>query len=80
MTDHGWLAEDAYAALKQNLQLLESTAGANEDTTRLRAIDTMLFDVLRWDKTRTETERYTREAGFADYVFGDEPSYLLIPV
>ena len=41
----------------------------NEDTTRLRLIDSILFDVLRWDKNVVTTESYVRDAGYADYVF-----------
>ena len=41
----------------------------NESTTRLRAIDTILFDVLAWDKMVVETEKYCRAEGYADYVF-----------
>lgn len=48
--------------------LLES-ADLNESDTRLRIIDTILFDILGWDKLAVSTELYCREAGFADYVF-----------
>ena len=41
----------------------------NESTTRLRAIDTILFDILSWDKSSVETEKYCRAEGYADYVF-----------
>ena len=41
----------------------------NESTTRLRAVDTILFDVLSWDKAAVETEKYCRSEGYADYVF-----------
>ena len=72
MSAHGWMAEDAFAALERNRLLLETIGTANnEDTTRLRAIDTILFDVLRWDKALTETEKYVRAQGYADYVYGD---------
>lgn len=47
----------------------------NESTTRLRIIDTILFDILQWDKDDVETEKYCRASGYADYVFflSDKP-------
>jgi hypothetical protein len=60
------------------MPLLRTIGGQNEDTTRLRAINTILFDVLRWDRAQTETERYVRAAGYADYVFGTEPAFSLV--
>lgn len=41
----------------------------NEATTRLRAIDSILFDVLAWDKRVVEAEKYCRAEGYADYAF-----------
>ena len=38
----------------------------NESETRLRAIDTILFDILRWNKNSVETEKYCRNEGYAD--------------
>lgn len=78
MAHNGWLAEDAYKALRENEDLIVNIVSANEDTTRLRAIDTILFDVLRWDKSDVETEKYVRSEGFADYVFGSEPNFTLV--
>jgi len=51
----------------------------NESTTRMRAIDTVLFDVLAWDKTLVETEKYCRVEGYADYVFNlnNQPCFVL---
>src|SRR5262249_50091321 len=50
----------------------------NESTTRLRAIDTILFDVLGWDKMVVETEKYCRAEGYADYVFWIHNSPILV--
>ncbi|MDP8258931.1 MAG: hypothetical protein P9L90_05875 [Candidatus Aadella gelida] len=57
-------------------ELLDKLAGLNslkkkenEATTRLRAIDTLLFDILKWDKSEIEAEKYCRQEGYADYVF-----------
>lgn len=74
----GWLAEDAFAAFQKHLPTLRDIIGANEQTTRLRAIDTLLFDVLRWNKSNVETEKYSRSAGYADYAFGNAPSFCLV--
>ena len=41
---------------------------ANEAATRLRAIDTILFEVLDWQKEDVEPEKYCRAEGYADYV------------
>lgn len=51
----------------------------NESTTRLRAIDTILFDILSWDKNLVETEKYCRAEGYADYVFllNNNPFFVL---
>lgn len=46
---------------------LDSATGANEATTRLRAIDVLLFDVLGWDRTQAEAEKHYRREGYADY-------------
>jgi len=62
-----WLAADAYEVFKQKRSLLEASADINEATTRLRVIDTILFDVLRWDKLEVSAEQHAPEKGFADY-------------
>ena len=51
---------------------------ANEATTRLRAIDTMLFDVLDWLKEDVEPEKYCRAKGYADYVCHADGRKLLV--
>jgi hypothetical protein len=60
------------------MDVVKSALGANEATTRLRAIDTVLFDVLKWDKTKVETEKYCREVGYSDYAFRQGESLCLI--
>lgn len=44
-------------------------ANQNEAATRLRVIDTILFDVLLWEKQFVDVEKYCRASGYADYVF-----------
>lgn len=64
------LADDAYRSFIKFLATIQPSDDLNEDTTRTRWIDTILFEILRWDKhTQVETERYIRAEGYADYVF-----------
>lgn len=74
----GWLAEDAFAELLRVKTALTQGDPLNEATTRLRIIDTILFDVLRWDKAAVETERYSRDVGYADYVFDSSRTKALV--
>jgi hypothetical protein len=64
---HDDIAFENMQAKAQELCLL--TKIDNEATTRLRAIDTILFDVLNWDRSEVEAEKYCRTEGYADYVF-----------
>ena len=67
MTDSG--IDLAYSAFtKTRAELARLSPDANEATTRLRAIDTILFDVLDWDKEDVDPEQYCRAEGYADYV------------
>ena len=75
---HFWTQDVAFEKLRTNAQLIRSIQLANEDTTRLRAIDTILFDVLGWDKAKVETERYCRAEGYADYVFPQDQNPCLV--
>ncbi len=60
----------AYQELADKLSDLKKlTRLENESETRLRAIDTILFDILHWNKNSIETEKYCRHEGYADYVF-----------
>jgi hypothetical protein len=67
----GWSAELSFEKFLQLKPTIAAADGTNEDTTRLRAIDTVLFDVLGWDKLDVETELYCRAEGFADYALSD---------
>lgn len=44
-------------------------ADQNEAATRLRVIDTILFEILLWEKQNVDVEKYCRASGYADYVF-----------
>ncbi|MCP4987120.1 MAG: hypothetical protein GY928_14060 [Colwellia sp.] len=60
----------AYQDLADKLLDLKKLTGLeNESGTRLRAIDTIFFDILHWNKNSVETEKYCRHEGYADYVF-----------
>jgi hypothetical protein len=76
MTD--WTRDYAFDQLLAKLDVIRGVEGQNEDTTRMRAIDTMIFDVLGWDKLDLETEKYVRAIGFADYAFAHGSSVCLI--
>lgn len=73
-----WQQDVAFDKLRENADLIQSIQSTNEDTTRLRAIDTILFDVLGWDKAKVETERYCRAEGYADYVFPQDQQICLV--
>jgi len=64
---HEWTIDYAFEKLKQNEKVIRGAELTNEATTRLRAIDTILFDVLGWDKLNVETEKYCRCEGYSDY-------------
>lgn len=63
-----WDANYAYDKFVKHRALIEAAKGTNEATTRLRAINTMLFEVLGWDAKDVDAETYVRAEGFADYV------------
>jgi hypothetical protein len=73
-----WLPEHGFDQLRNHRATIAAAAGKNEATTRLHAIDTMLFEVLGWDRLQVEPEKYCRAEGFADYVFRDGPGFGLI--
>ncbi len=75
---HGLLVDAAFARFKRHRETIQDIVDANEDTTRLRAIDTILFDVLGWKKAQVETERHVRATGFADYFFETEYAHSLV--
>lgn len=72
--------EYAYEQLLKHESLIRAASCTNESTTRMRAIDTMLFDVLGWEKQDIETERHVRAEGYADYAFFDNKAISLGPV
>ncbi len=78
MNNETWIEADALEKFQRLKETIGSIIGANEATTRLSAIDTILFDILGWDKLRVETEKYSREAGFADYLFDPNESKALV--
>jgi len=59
----------AYQEFQERRSTLDQQTQVNEATTRLRMIDTILFEVLHWPKDFVETEKYCRAEGYADYVF-----------
>lgn len=63
-----WDASFAYDQFVKHRALMEAAKGANEATTRLRAINTMLFEVLGWDQRDVDAETHVRAEGYADYV------------
>ncbi len=74
----GWDEHYAFERLREHKVTIEAAAGSNEATTRLRAIDTMLLDVLGWDKLDIDAELYCRAEGFADYALKDDASICMI--
>lgn len=64
-----WTVDYAFDMLNKHTEIIKGATGANEATTRIRAIDTIVFDVLGWDKLRVETEKHARATGFVDYCF-----------
>ena len=73
-----WTPETSFDQFLKYEDIIRAAIGSNEATTRLRAIDTMLFDVLGWDKQNVETEKYCRAEGFADYAFGGDSISLIL--
>lgn len=65
-----WSEHEAYAEFNSRLGKLENEAtDANEASVRLKVIDEIVFEVLDWEKSEVDVEKYVRETGFADYVF-----------
>lgn len=64
-----WTVDYAFGKFKEKTGIIKGAEGTNEATTRMRAIDTIIFDVLGWDKLKVDTEKYIRAEGFADYAF-----------
>lgn len=73
-----WPIDHGFDRLGVNEAVVQGAVGSNEDTTRMRAIDTVLFDVLGWDKNTVETEKHCRLKGFADYAFQRDSAIPLV--
>lgn len=73
-----WSLDFGFEQLKKHQDLIASSINCNEATTRLRAIDTILFDVLGWDKACVDAEKYVKDVGVADYAFLQNKSLCLI--
>src|SRR5271157_5020582 len=68
-----WHVDQAYAEFqKKKIEINSQGQNLNEATTRMRTIDTILFDILGWDKGDVDTEKYCRAEGYADYVVGHD--------
>jgi len=77
MTDNR--TDIAYSTFTRILPELDRlSANANEATTRLRVIDTLLFEILDWDREDVDAEHYCRAEGYADYVCAVEGQHLLV--
>jgi hypothetical protein len=64
-----WLADDAHKEFRAKKADLAAKSDANEASIRLHIIDTLLFEILRWDKNVVDPERWVRAVGYSDYVF-----------
>ncbi len=71
-------AEQAYELLLEHQSKLDLSKSNSEANTRLRLIDTILFDVLKWQKSDVDVELYCREVGFADYAFSNGGAITLV--
>lgn len=68
----------AFDLFQKYRSIIEAARCTNEDTTRLRAIDSLLVDVLGWPRDRIESEKYCREVGFADYFLSSANSFAMV--
>ena len=64
--------------LQENEATIHAAIGTSEATTRLRAIDVMLFDVLKWERLEVDSEYYCRTEGYADYAFTSDNFFHMI--
>ncbi len=70
--------DHCFELLKKHEELIRAAENTNEATTRLRAIDTILFEVLGWDKQYVSVEKHCREVGYADYAMQTEEEHLIM--
>jgi hypothetical protein len=74
-----WTPEAAFAELQQRFAELSSASiASNEADTRLKVINTILFNILDWHLSDAETEKYCRETGYADYVLSTHHSPCIV--
>jgi hypothetical protein len=73
-----WPPDYCFEQLKQHREVIAASAGTNEADTRLRAINTMLFEVLGWDVLDVNVEKYVRAVGYADYAMHVDGSFAMI--
>lgn len=73
-----WLADDAHRAFRELRATFPSTGDWNEATTRMRLIDTVLFNVLQWDANEVTAETHVKNVGYLDYEFGVRPQCSLV--
>jgi hypothetical protein len=73
-----WTPDYSFQQFETHRGIIASAAGTNEATTRIRAINTLLFQVLGWDTLDVDAETYSRAVGFADYTFRIEGAIRLI--
>ena len=58
-----WIADLGFEKLRKHRALIEAAKGTSEAATRLRAVDTILFDILGWDKATVEPENIVAKPG-----------------
>ncbi|HEX8521389.1 MAG TPA: hypothetical protein VF669_03975 [Tepidisphaeraceae bacterium] len=68
MADATWISDEAYLAYNRWMDNVLVDPKLNEDTTRMRMIDAILFDVLKWDRNFVLTEPHVKNEGYADYI------------
>lgn len=65
-----WTEHEAFAEYRSRLEnLKQHSTNANEANVRLKVIDEIVFDILDWNKSEVDAEKYVRDTGFADYIF-----------
>src|SRR5580765_192279 len=73
-----WAPDYGFGQFLQLRGILASSVGSNEATTRLRAIDTILFEVLGWNKLDVDAESHCRAVGFSDYALRTDGALSMI--
>jgi predicted type IV restriction endonuclease len=73
-----WPPDYCFEQLKKHREIVAAAAGTNEADTRLRAVNTLLFQVLGWDVLDVNAEKYVRAVGYADYAIHVDGSLAMI--